>query len=284
MLQGNKQKLVSIGLPTWNGALGLRRALDALLSQTYSNIEIIISDNASTDDTQVICQAYARKDSRVRYFRQKVNMGAFENFQFVFREAKGEDYFMWAGDDDWWHQDFIVSMKNILDQNPEYGVAVGSFKSLDNKEEEKVYKFEGYYDLTNLSKFELFWHIIGGAGKNKDPMLVYGFWRKKILDKFSHRLFLFDCKSPDRTLLGELALTTKFYTVPDVLWGKGNKESPERWKMGRIARRGDSYTNSFYRYTLVVLMRILTSRNISLPDKIIVLLKYYPKLLGRLDN
>lgn len=278
-----KTKLISVGLPVWNGALGLRRALNALVAQTYSNIEIIISDNASTDGTALICAEYLKRDSRIRYFRQKTNIGPFENFQFVFREAKGEDYFMWAGDDDWWRSDFISRLKSILDQNPDYGVACSSFKSLDRKPEERIYKFEGYYDLTHLSKWELFRHIAGGVVKNKDPMVVYGFWRKKFLDKFSYRLFLTDCKSPDRTFLAEAALLTKFYTLPDVLWGKGSRESPERWKKGRITRKGDGYAHSFYHYTALLLVRLLTSRNLSGRDKWAVL-KYYPRIISDLKS
>lgn len=65
------EKLVSIGLPTFNRSKSLERALDSLLAQTYVNFELIISDNASTDSTESICREYARKDKRIKYFRQK---------------------------------------------------------------------------------------------------------------------------------------------------------------------------------------------------------------------
>ena len=91
--------LVSMGMPVYNGAKYLREALDSLLAQTYKDFELVISDNASTDDTAKICQEYARKDRRIRYIRRKENVGGWKNFDFVRREARGR-YFVWAAHDD----------------------------------------------------------------------------------------------------------------------------------------------------------------------------------------
>lgn len=94
-----KPPAVSIGMPVYNGEPYIREALDSLLAQTFPDFEVIISDNASTDNTQTICQEYAGRDSRVRYVRQSKNTGALANFQFVLGEAQGE-YFLWAAADD----------------------------------------------------------------------------------------------------------------------------------------------------------------------------------------
>jgi len=90
---------VSIGMPVYNGEKFIRDALDSLLAQTFTDFELIISDNASTDDTEAICRGYAAKDARIRYVRQAENLGAAANFKFVLDEAVGE-YFMWAAHDD----------------------------------------------------------------------------------------------------------------------------------------------------------------------------------------
>ena len=90
---------VSIGMPVYNGEKYIREALDSLLGQSFTGFELIISDNASTDGTEAICQQYAAKDSRIRYVRQPVNLGALDNFTFVLDEARG-GYFMWAAADD----------------------------------------------------------------------------------------------------------------------------------------------------------------------------------------
>jgi glycosyl transferase family 2 len=91
--------LVSIGVPVFNGALYLPLALDSLLSQDYPNVELIVSDNASTDATEEISRSYAKRDARVRYHRAERNMGAVWNFNRVFELAGGE-YFMWSAHDD----------------------------------------------------------------------------------------------------------------------------------------------------------------------------------------
>jgi glycosyltransferase involved in cell wall biosynthesis len=91
--------LVSIGLPVYNGTKHLPRAVESLLGQSYRNLELIISDNASTDDTYELCQRYARADSRVRVFRQGSNIGVPRNWNFVVHQARGE-YFKWASAND----------------------------------------------------------------------------------------------------------------------------------------------------------------------------------------
>ena len=111
---------VSIGLPVYNGELFLKKALDSLLNQTYSNFELIISDNNSTDSTQKICEEYAKNDKRICYICQEKNIGAFSNFSFVLSKAQGK-YFMWAAVDDYWDDNFLQKNLDILQQNPIYG-------------------------------------------------------------------------------------------------------------------------------------------------------------------
>jgi glycosyltransferase involved in cell wall biosynthesis len=67
--------LINIGMPVYNGAEFLHRAVDSLLSQTEGNFELLISDNASTDDTEAICREYLKRDPRVRYVRHERNRG-----------------------------------------------------------------------------------------------------------------------------------------------------------------------------------------------------------------
>lgn len=97
---------VSIGMPVYNGELFICEALDSLLAQTFTDFELIISDNGSTDTTEIICKKYVEKDRRIRYLRQAENKGAISNFKFVLDEAVGE-YFMWAAADDVWDHEWI---------------------------------------------------------------------------------------------------------------------------------------------------------------------------------
>ena len=91
--------LVSIGIPVYNGARFIRQALDHLLAQTYTHLELVICDNASTDDTGAICQAYAARDARVRYYRNPTNVGLINNFRLAVERSTGT-YFTWAAVDD----------------------------------------------------------------------------------------------------------------------------------------------------------------------------------------
>src|SRR5665213_1730343 len=80
---------VSIGIPVYNGELYLREALDAAVAQTYPEIEIVVSDNGSSDSTEAICREYVAQDSRIKYFRHDVNRGAAWNHNFVVRASTG---------------------------------------------------------------------------------------------------------------------------------------------------------------------------------------------------
>jgi glycosyltransferase involved in cell wall biosynthesis len=97
---------VSVGMPVYNGAKYLRLSLDAILQQDYSDFELIISDNASTDGTGDICKTYAAKDRRIRYFRNERNLGAAANYRRVFELARGP-FFKWYAHDDLCYPSFL---------------------------------------------------------------------------------------------------------------------------------------------------------------------------------
>jgi glycosyltransferase involved in cell wall biosynthesis len=110
--------LVSIGLPVYNAQRYLREALDSLLAQDYDNLELIISDNASSDQTGAIASEYAARDARIRYERAAQNWGAVWNFNHVYRLAHGE-YFMWAAFDDLRDLSYVRRCVESLEQHPE---------------------------------------------------------------------------------------------------------------------------------------------------------------------
>jgi glycosyltransferase involved in cell wall biosynthesis len=122
---------ISIGMPVYNGTDGLEAALQCLCDQTFRDIEIVISDNASTDDTPEICQRFAAADSRIRYVRQKLPIPYTDNFNFVLREARAP-YFMWAAHDDVRDADFVERLVAALDQHPGAILAFGDIVELYN--------------------------------------------------------------------------------------------------------------------------------------------------------
>lgn len=136
---------VSIGLPVYNGEQFIQRRIDSILAQTFTDFELIISDNASTDHTSVICEDYAKKDKRIRYIRQEQNMGPYWNFYFVLEQARYE-YFVWAAADDFWYPDFLKKNINILESKKNVvasmsKIEIGDFADPFTKEKALLKKF-----------------------------------------------------------------------------------------------------------------------------------------------
>jgi glycosyltransferase involved in cell wall biosynthesis len=112
-----KTPKISIGLPVYNGEAYLSEAIDCLREQTYSDFEIIVCDNASSDNTERICKHYAGLDDRIRYQRNTRNIGAAGNFNLTFTLSRGE-YFKWAAHDDLLGKDYLLRCLERLEQNP----------------------------------------------------------------------------------------------------------------------------------------------------------------------
>jgi glycosyltransferase involved in cell wall biosynthesis len=128
----NNVPKVSIGMPVYNGEKFIHDALNSILAQTFTDFELIISDNGSTDSTEAICRVYAEKDDRIRYVRQVENKGGLFNFKFVLDEAVG-DYFMWAAHDDVWDIEWIKVLYPISVANQ--CLAYGMVRTIDSKGE-----------------------------------------------------------------------------------------------------------------------------------------------------
>lgn len=107
---------VTVGLPVYNGEAYIRRAVDSVLSQTFTDFELIISDNASTDSTSTICKEYVEKDQRITYTVYERNMGGIFNFLSVLSKAKS-DYFVWIAYDDYWEPTFLEKNLEVLESN-----------------------------------------------------------------------------------------------------------------------------------------------------------------------
>jgi glycosyltransferase involved in cell wall biosynthesis len=154
---------VSIGMPVYNGQLYIRKALDSLLAQTFTDFELIISDNASTDGTLEICIEYAKKDCRIRLYRQKKNTGALFNFNFVLDRAISE-YFMWAAADDTRSPDFIELNLKFLINNPGFVASTSPVRFEDGNFDPKLMGDFSLFDndkFTRVNKFFNGWHANG---------------------------------------------------------------------------------------------------------------------------
>jgi glycosyltransferase involved in cell wall biosynthesis len=121
---------VSIGLPVYNGEKYIAEAIRCVVNQTYTDLELIISDNASSDRTLEICQAFTASDSRIRLFANATNVGAAKNFNRLVQLSRGE-YFKWTAHDDLFAGDFIRQCVKVLDANPGIVLCQSSVETLD---------------------------------------------------------------------------------------------------------------------------------------------------------
>jgi glycosyltransferase involved in cell wall biosynthesis len=114
---------VTVGMPVYNGAVDLAGSLDCILGQTFRDIEVLVFDNASTDETPDIVARYAAIDPRVRYVRQARNKGPVVNFGDVIAAADSP-YFMWRASDDRSDPNYIEALLAALEANPDKQLAV----------------------------------------------------------------------------------------------------------------------------------------------------------------
>jgi glycosyltransferase involved in cell wall biosynthesis len=110
------QPLVSIGIPTFNRPSALEAALKCAMNQTYTNIEIVVSDNCSTIYSfNQLAEKYRALDCRLRFYSQETNIGAIRNFEFVLNKSIGE-YFFWLSDDDQINYLYVESAIEVINE------------------------------------------------------------------------------------------------------------------------------------------------------------------------
>jgi len=119
---------VGIGVPVYNGGDLLSESLECLRTQTFQDIEVILSDNASTDQTGDICAAFAARDPRFRHIRQPENIGIVANFVAA-REASRADLFMWRAHDDLSAQNYVEALVACFERDPAIRLAVAEIRS-----------------------------------------------------------------------------------------------------------------------------------------------------------
>ena len=202
---------LSIGMPVYNGERFVKEALDSILSQSFENFELIISDNASTDGTEEICRVYVQQDPRIQYHRNQNNLGAARNYNHVFQLSKAE-YFKWAAHDDVLAPEFLGRCVSVLDQHPETILCFSKVNRIN-----EIGQIDGVYDnydmrVSSTSRIERFQDLVL-FDHYCTP--VFGVMRNKILSKTK---CIEAYVGSDRILLAELGLMGPFYQIPDYLF------------------------------------------------------------------
>lgn len=120
----------SIGMPVFNGSAFIENAIDSVLRQTVPDWELVISDNASTDDTEIVCQRYAASDARIHYHRNEHNLGAHPNYNQTLKLARGK-YFKWLAHDDALAPEFLELCGDQMATDPNAVLCMSDIRYID---------------------------------------------------------------------------------------------------------------------------------------------------------
>lgn len=200
---------VSIALPVYNGGHLVTQAIESILTQSFSNFELLIADNASTDDTESICRSYAACDPRVRYFRHAANIGAGRNFNFLFHHARGR-YFKWAAHDDLLEHEYLARCVDVLNRDPSVSLVHTDVRYIDEQGNE-IDRFtldRTFAASTRLARFRA---VIDAY----DFSAIWGVMRRAQVSRTN--LIPLYCGS-DRLFLAEMALRGRVVIVPECLF------------------------------------------------------------------
>lgn len=209
--------LISIGMPVYNEELYIEASVNSILAQKYDPIELIVSDNASTDNTEQICLDLAKRDKRIKYVRNHANLGAIANFCKVFDYAKGE-YFMFAGGHDLWSPNVVTRCLETLQANPSTVLAFPTTAWIDDVNR-PITRETPYYDTRGFDVVSRHLFVLWGP---MNP--VYGLIRTDALKKTRLHLQMI---GGDLIILTELSFMGSFACVQDAVWYRRMKEREE---------------------------------------------------------
>ncbi len=217
---------LTIGLPVYNGEKYLRQALDSLQAQTFSDFELIISDNASSDSTPSICREYAARDERIRYMAQPKNIGAGPNHNLLPLLARGR-YFKWASHDDLYHPELLRLCMAQFEEHPE-AILVHCWDARIDIDGNRSAPTPYTLDSSNPSPSARMRSLLRDQGGDD----FYGVIRTDVLLRRGPHGSHFNA---DRNFVVGLALYGPFRTVPQVLYYR--RERPDRLTRSTIRER-----------------------------------------------
>ena len=266
--------LVSIGIPVKNGFanrylgtdfiysendIDLAKALDAIINQSYTNLEIIISNNGSTDETYSFLEKISKEDKRIKIFNQQPQILPLENFQFVLNNSTGK-YFKWNAADDLISKDYIEHNVNFLENNLNY--ANSSSKFWFENDKNKIYSHNLDKDLYNRLKD--FFKI-----RFVSHNIFFGLARREVLIKTVDRSK--DYLAIDWMTDLDLLLRGRFKTIEKgyiVIGAKGFSKANNYLKRKRYNNKIIYNILPFYEMTKDLLKKIIFLKDLSIFQKI----------------
>lgn len=197
--------LVTIGIPSYKRPITLHRLLNLLLSQTYPNIEIIVSDNHSeSSEIESTLKSFQDQDQRIEYYIQSENIGATRNFIFLLEKARG-DYFMWLADDDYISSNYIEECMKLhaLDS---YAMVSGIGVYLDANG--NTVSKDNYLNFNNNNPFHRTIKYLFFIKRNS---IFYGVYNKKSLANLHFESYV----SADITFIAQMCMLSKIGRTQD---------------------------------------------------------------------
>lgn len=267
--------LVSIGVPLFNEQHFLAEALVSLLTQDYSNTEIIVSDNASTDATQRICEDVAKNNPHVKVIRSTSNAGAAANFQRCLDAANGE-FFMWAAGHDLWSTNLVSQCVGALEQHTNAVIAVPESQWVDVSsqpygERPSILDTRGMDPLARI--FSLLW-------ANMHP--IYGVMRTAALRATGQ---IPNYSGADLVLLSRMILQGDFIPAPGALWSRRQSRASETYADRQQRYKSSEAKIGRGRFPLLrlayELMKTVWSSRLSVVDKLAFTLAFPAQLPAR---
>lgn len=203
---------VTIGLPVFNNEKTVKYAIQSILKQSYSRIELIISDNCSTDSTAAICMNLAKIDNRIKYYRQNSNIGMIPNFNFVLSKSTSE-YFMWLAGDDIFDESYIAECLKVFSENEDCSTVFCHFDVFDINSGTILSKI-----TPNSTSMDYTFPRVKLRLKETIPNMIYGLHKRSILNEIPE---LESIDWFDVLLCIQLTYYGKIYIIPKYLYHCG---------------------------------------------------------------
>jgi len=260
-----KDELVTIGLVTYNRPVELRVALDCFVNQTYKNLEILICDNGSPDPrVKELCEEFASKDSRIKYYRHPQDIGGYENLRFALRMANGE-YFMQGYDDDIWEANYVRTLMD-LHHTGNYSMTAGRIKVIGSNGIEGRYKeIPNWFSKNNF--YGMLFLLISHHWAYRKQLMAYGIVKTSVLkndipDVFEcgcsagwDALFIVRMESIGTVKYTQETIATKYLRYPmnyAAIYGKFAFLGPIRYLMHILKIKKNEQYEDIDLYTTVV--------------------------------
>lgn len=229
-MEASASPLVSVCLPVRNGGERVAEVIRSVLAQDYGELELVISDNASTDATEAVCREFAGGDSRVVYRRHAENIGLLSNFVAAMRISRGV-FFRWVGDDDWLPPNSISqSIAPLIEDD---GRIIATTRVAYRGEDGET-RVDASYDGVRLAssdpivRFGEILRLLNESRMLIDPL--YGLFRRDPVARIPRRNML----KEDEVFAVKLALAGPWVHVPEVLLHRAIRKNDALPDLARV--------------------------------------------------